>query len=600
MKRKHYLSIGLFSVVALLSGCANNSMLYSPKEDNFKLSLLHVNDTHSHITSDRMKFKVDGKKIYFNVGGYPRMITKIEELKREKPNSLILNAGDTFQGTLYYTLFRGEADATALNLIKWDAYELGNHEFDDGDEGLKSLLDRLNKDIKIISANVEAQDGSLLANMWKPYIIKEIDGQKVGIIGIDVVRKTKESSSPSDKIKFLDELKTAQKYIDILQSKNINKIVLLTHQGYKKDIEMAKNLNGVDIIIGGDSHSLLGDFSALGLKSASNEYPTKVNSKNGKKVCIAQAWEHAHSLGNLDVEFNHNGDVVQCKGDSILLLGDTFLQKNKAGKKVKVDKELAKKITSIINNQTNMEIVKQNKNALEKIKKYTKSIEAKKAIAIGEASEDLGHNRIPGDKKDGQHMLPLGSDIAPIVAKSFYDLSKLADACIQNAGGVRIAINKGEITTGDAYSLLPFANTLYEIKMYGSEIKQVLEDAITNIKKGGSSGSFPYAYGLKYDIDMSKNLNHAISNLEIKDRKTGKWSTIDNNKLYTIVTNSYTAQGKDGYVTFKSVQDKRGLGVDTYLDYALSFVKYVETKKANGEKVSKLPQIDHPIKSFKK
>ncbi len=600
MKRKHYFSIGLFSVVALLSGCANNSMLSSPKDDNFKLSLFHVNDTHSHITSERMKFKVDGKKIYFDVGGYPRMVTKIEELKKEKPNSLVLNAGDTFQGTLYYSLFRGKADATALNLIKWDAYELGNHEFDDGDEGLKFLLDRLNKDIKIVSANIEAKDGSLLFNMWKPYIIKEVAGQKVGIIGIGTTRKTKESSNPSDNIIFLDELKTAQKYIDILQSKNINKIVLLTHQGYKKDIEMAKNLTGVDVIIGGDSHSLLGDFSTLGLKSVSNEYPTKVNSKDGKKVCIAQAWEYAHSLGNLDVEFNHNGDIVQCKGDSILLLGDTFLQKNKSGKKVKVDKTVANKIISIIDNQTNMEIVKQNENALEKIKKYTKLIEAKKAISIGEASEDLGHNRIPGDKKDGQHILPLGSDIAPIVAKSFYDLSKLADACIQNAGGVRIAINKGEITIGDAYSLLPFANTLFEIKMYGSEIKQVLEDAITNIKKGGSSGSFPYAYGLKYDVDMSKNLNHAISNLEIKDRKTGKWSTIDENKLYTIVTNSYTAQGKDGYVTFKSVQDKRGAGVDTYLDYALSFVKYVETKKANGKKVSKLPQIDHPIKSFKK
>jgi 5'-nucleotidase len=135
--------------------------------------------------------------------------------------------------------------------------------------------------------------------------------------------------------------------------------------------------------------------------------------------------------------------------------------------------------------------------------------------------------------------------------------------------------------------------------MYGNEIKQVLEDAITNtIDPEGSTGSFPYAYGLRYDVDLSATANNRISNLEIKNRQTGVWSTISNNTMYTIVTNSYTAGGKDGYVTFKTVQDERGLGVDTYLDYAMSFVKYMETLTANNQTLTKLPAEDHPIKSF--
>jgi len=214
---------------------------------------------------------------------------------------------------------------------------------------------------------------------------------------------------------------------------------------------------------------------------------------------------------------------------------------------------------------------------------------------------DIGHSRIPGDGYDKISVLPLGSDIAPVVAKSFYDLSNRADACIQNAGGVRTPISEGNITMGIAYELLPFANTLFEIEMYGSEIKQVLEDAMTNyLDNSGSTGSFPYAYGLKYDVDASAAKNSRISNLEIKDRKSGVWSTIDDSQMYVIVTNNYISAGRDGYTTFQTVQDERGEGVDTYFDYAMSFVRYVQAKAENNESVTKLPSEDHCIKSYKK
>ena len=589
--KKGFLLLLSAIIISFFTGC---TIQPTPQDKNFSMKILHLNDTHSHITSERMKFKVNGKKVYFDVGGYPRIITKIRELSKNNPNHMILNAGDTFQGTLYYSLFKGKADAKMLNLINWDAYELGNHEFDDGDEALSNFIDRLNPTIAVLGANIIPSQKDPLYGKIKPYIIKNFNGTKVAVIGIDEVKKTIESSNPSKDVKFLDEIQTAQKYIDLLTNNGIDKIILLTHQGYKNDIKMAQNLKGVDIIVGGDSHTLLGNFDSLGLKSVSKSYPTITKSKDGKKVCIVQAWEYAHIIGDLNILFDTNGNVLECKGTPYLLTGDKFLIKNKRGKKVDVDQKLKNEIITLINNKKNISITKEDKNALETIKEFKSQVDKQKSIVIGKALEDLGHNRIPGDKKDGKHILPLGSDIAPIVAKAFYDLSKLSDAAIQNAGGVRIAIEKGDITMGDAYKLLPFSNTLFEIKMYGKEIKQVLEDAINNIKNGGSTGSFPYAYGLKYDVDMSNT--HPVSNLEIKDRKTGKWIPIDMNKLYTIVTNSYTAGGKDGYVTFKKVQDLRGKGVDTYLDYAMSFVKYVEKNK----KIKKLPKEDHPIKSFKK
>lgn len=545
--------------------------------NSFELSLFHVNDIHSHISSEALTYTINGASKTVQTGGYARIVTKLDELKTQKPNSLTLNAGDAFQGTLYYSLFKGEADAVAMNLIKWDAYTLGNHEFDDGDEGLKNFLDKLNKDISVISSNVVPSSTNILKDYWTPYVIKEVNGKKIGIVGIDIASKTKNSSNPSAEISFLDEVETAQKYIDELTSLGVNKIVLLTHQGYENDLLMAEKLKGVDVIIGGDSHTLMGDFSNIGLNSVSKNYPVKTKSNDNKNVCIGHAWEYAHILGNMDVIFDDKGDIIACDGKPLLLVNEDLGVENK-----------------------NVSVVSENSQALTKIKEFENQVETKKATQIGTATTKLGHNRIPGDKRDGVSVLPLGSDIAPIVAKSFYDLSNLADACIQNAGGVRVAVESGKITLGDAYTLLPFANTLFEIKMTGSEIKQVLEDALNaTYASGGSTGSFPYAYGLRYDIDVSLGDNNRISNLEIKDRKTGVWGNIELDKMYTIVTNSFTAGGKDGYVTFKTVQDQRGRGVDTYLDYAMSYVKYVENKTANAESVTKLPSNDHPIKSYK-
>lgn len=583
----------------LLSGCGSgDNENQTNTKSAFELSIIHVNDSHSHLLGDNLSGTVNGVKTYFDVGGYPRMVTKINELENAHNNTLTLNAGDIFQGTLYYSLFKGAADAKAMNLVNWDAYELGNHAFDDGDEGLKYVLDRLDSNITVLAANVVPQSGNILNGYWKPYKVMEFGGQKVGIVGIDIVSKTVNSSSPSKTIDFLDEVQTAQKYIDQLSGEGVDKIVLLTHQGYSADLEMAGKLNGVDIIVGGDSHSLIGDFSAIGFESEANSYPAMRTSKDGKNVCVVQAWQYTYVVGNLNVNFDENGTVSSCEGTPYMLLGDTFKQKNSDGDKVEVNATVKQDILNVVNANANIEVVAENANARSVIKVYEDNISNVKNVVIGQATSKLRLNRVPMQEYNGEAGLNHGSEITPIVAKSFYDLSLEADISIQNGGGVRVSIDEGNITYGDAYTLLPFSNTLYNIKMTGAQVKQVLEDALNYlIDEGGSTGAFPYAYALKYNVDMNASSNNRVSALEVKDRNSSVWSDIDMSKIYTVVTNSYIAGGKDGYATFKTAQATNP-GVDTYLDYAMSFVRYVEKKAKAGEQVSKLPDEDICIKNF--
>ncbi len=569
----------------------------NPHHKAITTTIIHVNDTHSHLASETMSLKFNGHKTYTQIGGFPRLASKIKSLQESAKNPITIHAGDVIQGTLYYTLFKGKPDAVMMDQIKWDAVTLGNHEFDDGDEGLKLLLDGF-ANIDVISANVVAKPGSLLACMWKPYKVIERDGEKIGLIGLDIVQKTKVSSSPSDDIMFTDELMTAQQYADDLTNQGINKIILVSHNGMDHDLDYASKLRNVDVIIDGDSHSLLGDFSNIGLTSNYDAYPQEV-SIDGEKTCVTSAWQYAYGVGELKVDFDKAGKVSSCAGQTTLILGDKFLQKNAEGKKVDVNASEKAAIMNVINSTPQLEIVPEDSDTLAKLKVYSDQIDAKKNEVVGQSAELLAHNRIPGQVYNGVN-LPLGSDIAPLVAKSFYEKSKRADVCIQNAGGVRTSIDQGDITYGEAYAMLPFSNTLFEIDMKGSEIKQVLEDAITNFKdNGGSTGSFPYAYGMKYDVDLSQPANNRISNLEMMNRADKTWSPVDNAKTYVVVTNNYIAAGRDGYTTFKTVQDNGGKAVDTYYDYAMSFVDMVKALQADGKELSKLPADEHPIKSMK-
>lgn len=574
--------------IFLIAGCgASNG---NPRTT---IKIMHVNDVHSHLDVSDIDLTLDGEDTACEIGGMARLAAIIPQLAADNTNHLVLHAGDAVQGTLYYTLFKGQVDAEVMNAIGFDAMAIGNHEFDDGDEWLAGFCRSL--DIPLISSNIQVAAGNILTDCFTAYVVTEVGGERIGIIGLTISGKTRASSRPSKEVTFNDEVTSVQAAVDQLTAAGVYKIILLSHYGYENIQTLVGQVTEVDIVVDGDSHTLLGDFSAYGLDS-SGDYPTVVQNAEGNDVCIVQAWEYGKAVGELDVTFLGNR-VESCAGSTHLILGEIFTREDSQGQKYPLEGRELAAVKSTIEADEQLDMVGEDDTVAAIIEGYLSVVDALGKTVIGSAGEDLLHTRVPGHEYGGV-TLALGSDMAPLVAKAFYEQVANADISIQNAGGVRISISADEITYDTAYTLLPFSNTLFEIEMTGSEIHQVLEDAIENIVQGGSTGSFPYCYALKYDVDATQPYGSRVCNLEFKDRETATYSTLQNTAMYMVLTNNYLATGRDGYDTFASVQAEYGPGTDTYLDYAMSFVNYVEGLSAAGERLMKLPVTDHCIKSY--
>lgn len=599
------LYVACFSSTLLLTGCGGDSNSTPETPSGMSLSILHINDHHSNLDETKTKLTLNGEEIEMVTGGFPRVVSAMKALEQTttSANVLKLHAGDAITGTLFYTLFNGKADADLMNEVCFDAFALGNHEFDSGDEGLKTFLDYLNAGncatpTTVLAANIKPKVGTPLApnnvdDYIQPYLIKSYGSEKVGIIGINIKSKTQLSSSPADTTVFSDELTTAQATIDILKGMNINKIVLLTHYQYDNDKTLASQLEGVDVIIGGDSHTLLGDFSAYGLNSA-GDYPTQVTDKNGKKVCVAQAWQYSQVVGELSVNFDGNGDVTSCSGTPHLLVDAPFKKNN-----VALTDEETLSIKAQLSNETNLRLTSTDVQARAVLANFKGQVDELKNTVIGTSTDVLCLERIPGEGRSTlcnvQDTLPHGGDIQTLVAHAFRSMSKTSDIAIQNAGGVRIDVPEGELTIGTAYTLLPFSNTLLELEMTGAEVISVLEDAVDfAITPDGSTGAYPYAAGLRWDVNLSQAKGSRLSNIEFKGPSDGEWVALNSSQTYTVVTNNYIAGGKDGYTTFGLIDDSKK--VDTFLDYAQSFVDYVESQP--NTTVSKLPYSEYSTQNF--
>lgn len=377
-RRKSYEKINVIGTGSLIIfysrfGGKNNSKgkKQSPSI-SFELNVAHINDHHSHLEEEKMPLKLNGKTVTVHIGGLPRVAQAIKNFRQGNKNTLVLHAGDALTGTLYYTLFEGKADAELMNAINFDVFTLGNHEFDDGNKLLRSFLDVLK--IPVVSANVVPDKGSILEGKWKPYMIKNVGGQNIGIIGLDVVKKTKESSSPGDDIKFLDEVETARKYVNELQGKGINKIIIVSHSGYEKNVEIGEKVDGVDLIITGDTHYLLGkEFEQFGLVPEKEDYPKKVNSPNGNPVYIAEAWNYSYLLGQMKAKFDKNGVITELIPTPKVLIGDDFFEvKNAEGKTVQLDAKEKNEILNSIKNNKNIAAIKNDPTLAKLLERYQK------------------------------------------------------------------------------------------------------------------------------------------------------------------------------------------------------------------------------------
>ncbi|RKT46525.1 bifunctional metallophosphatase/5'-nucleotidase [Thiocapsa rosea] len=583
-------------------------------DEPLTINLLHINDHHSNLqpVNNTLDLGSSGGSFSVPFGGFPRVTAKIKALESQLDNVVKIHAGDAITGTLFYTLFQGEADADLMNTACFDVFALGNHEFDDGDGNLARFLDFLGSDpacdTVTVAANVVPQIGTPLAPVTandyiQPYAIKEFQGQKVAFIGIDIAEKTRFSSQPLPTTQFLDEVKTAQAYVDELSAIGIDNIVLVTHYGYENDLALARAVTGVDAIVGGDSHTLLGDLGQYGLPSGGN-YPTLTLNADGDPVCVVQAWQYAQVVGELAVTFRE-GKVETCGGTPHLLLGDVFQR----SRQPIADPERSE-ILALIDADPSLGLVTPDPTADAILAEYAAQVDELSKQIIGQAGEVICERRVPtlprgsapcdGDavSLSGAQLNVNGGFSQQVVTDAFLARAFRADLALQNGGGVRITIPEGDITIGTAYTLLPFSNTLVELELSGQEVLDSIEDGLDFYASnpGGNTGAFPYGSHIRWDIDMTQPKGARISDVEVKDRATGIWAPLDPSETYIVVTNSFLANGGDGYTTFKDAAAD-GRVTDTFINYAQGFVDYV-VQDLGGGNLFVPPPLDFSTQSF--
>ncbi|TIS88832.1 MAG: bifunctional metallophosphatase/5'-nucleotidase, partial [Mesorhizobium sp.] len=472
---------------------------------DYTLNILHINDWHSRIEGNNKYESTCSAEEETKgecIGGAGRLITAIaqERQKLEGQNVLLLSAGDNFQGSLFYTTYKGKVEGEFLNDMKFDAMALGNHEFDDGETALAPFLDMIK--FPVLGANVKANAQSKLGDRVKPSIVVEVGGQKIGIIGA-VTNDTPELASPGPNITIEDDVKSITAEVDKLKGEGVNKIIAVTHIGYNRERDVIAKIPGIDVVVGGHSHTLLSNSDP----KAAGPYPTMVDNPGGYKVPVVQAASYSKYLGEFKVVFDDNGVVKSASGDPI---------------------HLDKSITP-------------DPAVLARIKELGAPIEALKNKEVAETTDVIDGSRENCRAKE----CAMGN----LVSDAILDRVKGqgVEIVISNGGGLRASIDKGTVTMGEVLTVLPFQNTLATFQISGKDLVAGLEGGLSQIEDG--AGRFPQVAGLKYSFDRSVAPNAGrVKSVEVMEN--GAWTPINPDKDYLVATNNYVRQGGDGYKVF--------------------------------------------------
>lgn len=302
MKRRDFIK-GTAASTALL-GVGGLSLSSFNSLTTKHLTILHTNDVHSHIDS----FPANHPK-YANMGGIAKRATLIETIKKENPNVVLLDAGDSFQGTPYFNYYGGELEFKLMSMLGYDATTIGNHEFDNGVEGLAAQIP--NAKFDILNANYDFSN-TIMHGLTKPYKIIVKDGIKIGIFGLGVELEGLVDKKMYKETVYLDPVEIATDVAKKL--KHVEKcdlIICLSHLGYTyssepnkvSDKKLAAATQYIDLIIGGHTHTFL-------------EKPTILENKIGKKVIVNQVGCYGINLGRIDFYFDTN-KKIQSEGLSI-------------------------------------------------------------------------------------------------------------------------------------------------------------------------------------------------------------------------------------------------------------------------------------------
>ncbi len=497
---------------------------------NFTLSLMHTNDTHAHLDNVAKK------------------VTAVKEVRAEKPQALLIDAGDVFSGTLYFNEFKGQADLQFMNLMNYDVMTFGNHEFDLGssEEGHKALADFIKAaKFSFVSTNVNFTKDDTFKGLFSDRIsskpkdgeiyngmVKNIKGERVGFFGLTTA-ETKSLSSPG-KVEFENYIEEAEKAVKAFKGMGVNKIVAVSHIGYDdsaavdNDLSLAAQVDGIDVIVGGHSHTQL-------------DKPVVINKdEKGKEkdpTVIVQAYQYNDFLGTVDVQFDKKGKVIGQAGQLI----------------------------SIADKAEDPEAAKMLKQYSSKIEEISKTETGAIAQNVLENPRTNGDNTKPSVRKNETALGNVITDGMLAKAKTYNSEVIMA---LQNGGGIRSSIDQGPITVGEVITVLPFGNTLATIKLTGAELKEAFE--ISLAKLPAENGGFLHASGAKIKYDSSKPAGQRVVSISYKNAD-GTYTDIQAGQTYTIATNAFTAKGGDGFTVFQKAYEEgrvTDLGLSDWENFA--------------------------------
>ena len=494
-------------LAALVASCAPGSVAV-----DFQLTILHTNDMHAHM--DATKYN---DVMY---GGYARQATLVGRIRGEVDNVLLLNGGDTFQGTIYFNTYEGLSDLAFMNYVGYDAMAAGNHEFDRGPAVLAEFVKRAK--FPVLAANIDVTGDEHLNDLIAKSVIREVGNDRVGIVGA-VIPSLHEISSPGEDVKMLDLVSSVQREIDRVMSNGVNKVVVVSHVGYSAEVRLAQQLKGVDVVVGGHSDTFLGSFD--GSPETGRSYPTVVKNADGDTALVVQAWHWGMVLGRLDVEFDDEGRIIKWTGGPIPITEE-----------IPEDQMVSSMMAA-----------------------FAKPVEELKNRVVGSTETEL-------DRSD-QYVT--GSVMSELIADAqLAAVEKMGVvAAFINSGGVRAPIEPGDISYGAAITVQPFNNSITTLVLTGAELKAALEHGVSKGSEG-HGGFLTPSEGTSYTVDHSKTVGERVSEIIIGGE------AFDISESYKIAMNAYTAGGGDAHDVLKNAKGERYdtglLDIDALVDYLMA------------------------------
>ncbi|XP_043949456.1 apyrase isoform X1 [Drosophila biarmipes] len=520
-------------------------LLVAPLEaakEGFPVSIIHINDLHARFeATDTSGGTCDeGEEC---IGGYPRTVYTVRRLLREQAdlNPIYINAGDSFQGTLWYNIGRWNVTQQLLNILPAEAMTLGNHEFDHGVEGLVPFLETV--ETNMLVANMDCAHEPTMEGKYNKSMIIERSGRKIGLIG--VILETTYDLANTGKVIFRNESDTIREEAQLLKAQGANIIIVISHCGYDVDQEIAANAGDwIDVIVGSHSHTFLYTGDPPGPHTPSGDYPTEVVHSSGHRVLIVQASAYARYVGNLVVYFDDNGDVLDFEGDPLYM-----------DQSVPEDDIV---LQAMVPWQSEME-------------SYANQIVGQSRVYLQQYECSRGECNLGNFFTDA--MLHAFLKDAP--STSLEDSWSNVTIALTSQGTFRVPIPAGNITYKQLFAMCPWQNRLVALTLQGKHIVELLEHVVAPMNSSSSSprsSRFLQVSGLRFTIDLNAPAGRRVSSVRARCSKcqVPEYTALGLEEKYRVVVMEYLANGKNGFAVISDNAEDLEMGtfdLDALMDY---------------------------------